>query len=43
MPAEPLFLPETPKIPALSGPHLDKYLKLISKPINSKNSWILGI
>jgi hypothetical protein len=24
MPAEPLFLPETPQIPALSGAHFDK-------------------
>jgi hypothetical protein len=30
MPAEPLFIPETPQIPALGDPHLDKQLKLNS-------------
>jgi hypothetical protein len=28
LPAEPLFLPETPQIPAFSETHLDKQLKL---------------
>jgi hypothetical protein len=30
LPAEPMFLPDTPQMQALGGPHLDKQLKLNS-------------